>query len=673
MVKGGLKRKKADKAKNQLKVSKKGAKKARTKGGDIRLPKGLNVTDATFKTKKLVLLNQTQSSASKEALKAGLVTKKKLGLKELLAKLNNQSVSTRLDGLEGLQELLTAHKELVETNLGLIIHRLAPILSEKESKLRQAGVPLIENILAQVNSSALEPQYPVLCAHLCCGLSHINDDIQLESIRVLDSIIDSQPLFIFYHINQILPNCMDQISTNSSSSTSVPTKDSNGGCQIQNLMKANISSLQWRYMVIERIHKMLKILQIKLQGQTISQFNTIRKEVREPKFATKADIRLSHMGLYMDRYGVSNSSRFSSEEIFTTSNDHVLKQNTFSAEKFARQLLPILIYTWNEVILETQSSKHKKTVSSGISLVQEDSVPILISIVNTTQAILQLVKEESQISGLDIRAFMQGVGSELAIRIVSKFPYEVSHIKGRQGFSRKQGNNSVEATKEIPESTHNSSIDNPSGSFELNLSIISVYVELLTLDENMQQHKDIRVRNDLDNLVTNNTEVKFNLTTYLEQILVYITGNKHRINAIGRKKENGTVMTALKKISKIALMELKHTKLFNNLILLLYHSKPTSTNVVELMCYLTSTQTYNNDFEYIIQPFITDLPNVLFSENISCEHLKIIQLLLKKNNVKGKYVNGTFVELKCAYQEKGSTNKIMLNANDTLGIYQEMR
>ena len=83
MVKGGLKRKKADKAKNQLKVSKKGAKKARTRGGDIKLPKGLNVTNATFKTQKLVLLNQSQPSASKEDLSLGLVTKKKLGLKEV--------------------------------------------------------------------------------------------------------------------------------------------------------------------------------------------------------------------------------------------------------------------------------------------------------------------------------------------------------------------------------------------------------------------------------------------------------------------------------------------------------------------------------------------------------------------------------------------------------------
>ena len=73
-----------------------------------------NVTNATFKTQKLVLLNQTRPTASNDDLRSGLVTKKKLGLKEVLAKLNNLSLSTRLDGLEGLKELVVAHKNIAK-------------------------------------------------------------------------------------------------------------------------------------------------------------------------------------------------------------------------------------------------------------------------------------------------------------------------------------------------------------------------------------------------------------------------------------------------------------------------------------------------------------------------------------------------------------------------------
>ena len=209
MVKGGLKRKKADKAKNQLKVSKKGAKKARAKGGDIRLPKGLNVTDASFKTQKIVLLNQAQSASSKEDQLAGLVTKKKLSLTDLLSKVNNLSLSTRLDGLDGLKELLTNHQKVLDDNLTLILSRLAPLLSERERRLRRAGVVILEFMLTKVEPLTLESLYPLLCAHLCCGLSHIDSDIQFESIRILDTIIESQPQFVVHHRNQILPNCMN--------------------------------------------------------------------------------------------------------------------------------------------------------------------------------------------------------------------------------------------------------------------------------------------------------------------------------------------------------------------------------------------------------------------------------------------------------------------------------
>ena len=163
------------------------------------------------KTQKIVLLNQAQSASSKEDQLAGLVTKKKLSLTDLLSKVNNLSLSTRLDGLDGLKELLTNHEKVLDDNLTLILSRLAPLLSEREQKLRRAGVVILEFMLTKVKPCTLESLYPLLCAHLCCGLSHIDSDIQFESIRILDTIIESQPPFVVQHMNQILPNCMNQI------------------------------------------------------------------------------------------------------------------------------------------------------------------------------------------------------------------------------------------------------------------------------------------------------------------------------------------------------------------------------------------------------------------------------------------------------------------------------
>ena len=69
MAKSGRRRKKADKAKVQLK---KGPGKK-----SLRLPKGLNVTDSRVTTKKIALVNQLAGPSPTD----GPLTKKKIGMK----------------------------------------------------------------------------------------------------------------------------------------------------------------------------------------------------------------------------------------------------------------------------------------------------------------------------------------------------------------------------------------------------------------------------------------------------------------------------------------------------------------------------------------------------------------------------------------------------------------
>jgi hypothetical protein len=67
MTKSGRKRKKADKAKVQLKKGKK----------SLHLPKGQNVTDSRMTTKKITLVSQLTGPSASD----GPLTKKKIGMK----------------------------------------------------------------------------------------------------------------------------------------------------------------------------------------------------------------------------------------------------------------------------------------------------------------------------------------------------------------------------------------------------------------------------------------------------------------------------------------------------------------------------------------------------------------------------------------------------------------
>lgn len=487
MVKGGLKRKKADKAKNQLKVSKKGAKKARARGGDIKLPKGLNVTNATFKTQKLVLLNQSQPSASKEDLNSGLVTKKKLGLKEVLGKLNNQSLSTRLDGLEGLKELVTAHRNIIDENLSLIVNRLVPFLTEREAKLRNVGIPLLESIVSQVNPSSLESLYPIISAHLCCGLSHIDDEIQLESIKVLDTLIQFQPAFILSHAHQILPNCLEQISNSDSNSISSGStnnvsenrmKSNKSVAKLRDNINANVSSLHWRFLVIERIYNMLLILFNTEESTQHTQFKTIQTNFTIGALQNNSTIEPFYMNLYVDRYqlGGSRNNPVSHKDVSLNANI----ANKISVAGLARQLFPTLIDTWNEATTATQTKKRKINMAPTTHfLIQNESVPVCVAIINTLKTIMKLAThEEKEVSSICLT--QQGeLGSAFLSNIMDKFPFEVTQLKGDQR------NNTKDSTA--------SKIS--FSSFDLNLCVISYVVEWLTFQNSASFTDDPLQRN----------------------------------------------------------------------------------------------------------------------------------------------------------------------------------
>merc|ERR1712059_42293 len=51
------------------------------------------------------------------------------------------------------------------------------------------------------------------------------------------------------------------------------------------------------------------------------------------------------------------------------------------------------------------------------------------------------------------------------------------------------------------------------------------------------------------------------------------------------------------------------------------------------MGYLASMHKCNGNLETIVQEFVSDLPQVLLSEKVSQQHLKLIQVLLNRNDI----------------------------------------
>ncbi|XP_043193607.1 testis-expressed protein 10 homolog [Amphibalanus amphitrite] len=222
--------KKADFTKVKLKVGKK-------------LPKGQNLTDTSFKSKKIVIGNQLKKQDNETP-----VTKKKLSLKELLSHLQHFSVYVRQDGLNGLRELLTAHPELVVPSLGQILPALAGLLVDEDYQLRTDTVKLVTEINEQVTEAQIAPFFPALVTHLTCAMTHIRAAVQQSSLPFLATLLRRFPALLSASVDLLLPTLLEQISR------------SGGGGGARALLAdpgSKLSAASWRVTVLKQLAQLL--------------------------------------------------------------------------------------------------------------------------------------------------------------------------------------------------------------------------------------------------------------------------------------------------------------------------------------------------------------------------------------------------------------------------------
>jgi len=158
----------------------------------------------------------------------------------------------------------------------------------------------------------------------------------------------------------------------------------------------DVSALQWRSMVIERIRKMLLILHHVQKDRISLKFDTIQQKVDDSRREISATSCYDTEGLYFDKYGISGAQYSFFDDAFPSS-DHRPKQDHLFAKKLAKDMFPIILETWSEAVLDTHSNRKKKTnVLALQNIVKEESVPILLSLVKTIEVILKLLKYETQ-------------------------------------------------------------------------------------------------------------------------------------------------------------------------------------------------------------------------------------------------------------------------------------
>lgn len=101
----------------------------------------------------------------------------------------------------------------------------------------------------------MRPFFPIVSAHVCCAMTHIYEDIQSDSLQILDIFLEHYPSLIVDRSSQIIPNFIEQISHQNNTK-----KSSAGNRSLSIKPDGKIQAHKWRNQVLSRLSKLLSTL-----------------------------------------------------------------------------------------------------------------------------------------------------------------------------------------------------------------------------------------------------------------------------------------------------------------------------------------------------------------------------------------------------------------------------
>ncbi|XP_069111264.1 testis-expressed protein 10 homolog [Argopecten irradians] len=401
---GKAKKKKKDFQKVKLKVGK-------------QLKKADNVTTGSFQTRSIQVIQRLKSDDSQPS------TKRNLNIKELLTQCLHYSITVRHDALTGMRELLTTYPDLIRSHMATILERSASTFSDKDAAVRQANIKLLKSCLPLISERQLSSFFPVISAHLCCAMSHIYDDIQSDSLKILDIFLDNFPLLVIGSSNKLLPNFIEQISSSKTTGDKKRTLNVNPN--------RKTTSQKWRSTVLERLHKLLSaVMKYEVNG-TSGQRSAVSEDVMSCGRTVRWDTESGYLPIpqtFVSRLGSCGVPVRSGQKLTSTEESYALTGQG-GMEKFVQVLVPLLLECW----VEAEGSQHM--LSKKGSLISQESLGIRGSVLQVIQLLWQCVDKNNPSL---METLKNKYLSDFRNQFLQHFPYAVHQPAERSGKEKKQ-------------------------------------------------------------------------------------------------------------------------------------------------------------------------------------------------------------------------------------------
>lgn len=349
-----LKRLKSEKAKIKLKITK-------TK----HLPKGLNVTDTSFKIKKILIREQFKQHDEMEIL-----SKRKLNVKDLLLRLQHHNSTVRQDAIKELKEILSGHTiKLLNSQFGSLLQGICALSLDKEKDIRHNSLKVLSLILGPISNDQLNPYCDILISYLRCAMTHIDSHIKEDALLFLDVLVQNCNNILARNSYKILPNFLDMISKLHT--------EMKPGRQLVTTLNSKNTNIKWRIKVLERLATMFNSIVTYFKFQ-----QTINLDENIKVINVNKNIR------YVPIYMKTNIQNYEIDfEKFNNLEQNNI-DNSLNADKlmkYVELLMPLILESWIEVC------PNDKNVENSTLLISTEALELLKSIVEIIQLIIECI------------------------------------------------------------------------------------------------------------------------------------------------------------------------------------------------------------------------------------------------------------------------------------------
>ncbi|XP_077432590.1 testis-expressed protein 10 homolog isoform X2 [Vanacampus margaritifer] len=412
-------------------------------------PRADNATDTNFRTRGIYLPEQLKTNTS------GPTTNRHLGINDLLSQLHHYNANVKHGALLGLRELLSVNPSLLEQHLSRLLSEVAAVFTDKDANVRVAATRVLRYITQSVPAERVAPFFPLLSAHLCCAMTHIELSIQEDAMKVLDVLLEHYPALLAARPAVLLTNFLELISH----------RQSNGGAKKEQEVKGRtwalsvnpnrtVTSQQWRLSVLLRLGRFLQAV---VEERPVEEGNVTAPS--EGVFGSRGESRIAPVNVTWEelnsKIGVKvyehSGSKPSPHSTFKLRPDSYHPgeaceglDSAEAVQSFASTLVPLLLEVWVEANTSDSSFNH----SDGDHLLSPDAMSVMFQVLSILQLLRKLAPRQEHQDGLDAWFRKEYLG-EFKQHFMKNFPYSLHDAPKH----RKKVNKRGKQTAAIPDVT----------------------------------------------------------------------------------------------------------------------------------------------------------------------------------------------------------------------------